>query len=311
MTRRRLAEAVADGRLIRVRRGRYVRAGTDSVFVRAASLGGRVDCVSLLHELGVFVRDTPHLHIQMKPDASRVPARPDDVVRHWRPTSALNDDLATPLIEALVQAVRCQEPRAAVATLDSAWHLRLIDEDDLAVIFALLPRRHRVLRRLLDRRSESGPETLVRLMLRAIGCRVDVQVGLAGVGRVDFVVDGWLIIECDSEQFHADWEAQKRDRRRDLAAARLGYSTVRLLAEDVMWRGDVVLSALRQIVACGAGGPFAVRNSGEMATSVARCPANRRSAAPWDKASGVRYTPAAVAADELAAARVSRRSPRR
>jgi len=107
-------------------------------------------------------------------------------------------------------------------------------------------------------------------MLRAIGCPFDVQVQLAGVGRVDFVVDGWLIIECDSGQFHSDWEAQKRDRRRDLAAARLGYSTVRLLAEDVMWRGDAVLSALREIIARGPGGPVSVRNSGEFATSVPR-----------------------------------------
>ena len=270
MTRRRLASAVADGSLIRVRKGRYVRAGTDSVFVRAARLGGRVDCLSLLQRLGVFVRDAPHLHIQMEPDASRVPSRPDDVVRHWRPTGASSEALATPVVEALVRATRCQDLRAAVATLDSAWHLRLIDEGDLAVIFSRLPRRHRVLRRLLDDRSESGPETFVRLMLRAIGCPFDVQVQLAGVGRVDFVVDGWLIIECDSGQFHSDWEAQKRDRRRDLAAARLGYSTVRLLAEDVMWRGDAVLSALREIIARGPGGPVSVRNSGEFATSVPR-----------------------------------------
>nr|WP_179492867.1 DUF559 domain-containing protein [Microbacterium immunditiarum] len=253
MTRRRLASAAAEGRLIRVRKGRYLRAGTDSVFVRAARLGGRVDCASLVHHIGVFVRDTPHLHIQMDPDASRVPARPDDVVRHWRPTRASSSELATSVVEALVQATRCQEPRAAVATLDSAWHLGLIDEGDLAVIFSALPRRYRVLRQLLDRRSESGPETLVRLILRAIGCRVDVQVQLTHVGRVDFVVDEWLIIECDSGQFHSDWEAQKRDRRRDLAAARLGYSTVRLLAEDVMWHADAVQSALREIIARGPG----------------------------------------------------------
>jgi len=269
-TRRHLACAVAEGRLIRVRKGRYVAADTDAAFVRAARLGGRVDCTSLLRHLGVFVRDTPRLHIQMEPDASRVPARPDDVVRHWRPTCASSDLLATPLVEALIQAVRCQEPRAAVATLDSAWHLRLVDDDDLAVIFSRLPRRHRVLRRLLDRRSESGPETLVRLMLRAIDCHVDVQVHVTGVGRVDFVVDGWLIIECDSEQFHSDWDAQKRDRRRDLTAARLGYSTVRLLAEDVMWRGDAVLAALREIIARGPRGPLSVRNSGSTATPVGR-----------------------------------------
>jgi very-short-patch-repair endonuclease len=39
------------------------------------------------------------------------------------------------------------------------------------------------------------------------------------VGRVDFLVEGWLIIECDSKAHHEGWDKQRRDRRRDLAAA--------------------------------------------------------------------------------------------
>ena len=136
--------------------------------------------------------------------------------------------LVTDLIEALVQAVRCQEPRSAIATLDSAWHLGLVDEEEIGEVFSRLPRRYRRLRGLLDKRSESGPETLVRLLLRALGCHVDVQ--------------------------PSSWLQQKRDRRRDLAAARLGYTTVRLLAEDVMWSRELVQSALKEIIAHGRSG---------------------------------------------------------
>ena len=72
---------------------------------------------------------------------------------------------------------------------------------------------------------------LMRLILRSIGCVFDVQVVIAGVGRVDFVVNGWLIIECDSEEHHSSWADQKRDRRRDQAAAARGYATYRPIAE--------------------------------------------------------------------------------
>ncbi len=147
--------------------------------------------------------------------------------------------------DAVFDAVMCQAPRAAVATLDSALHLRVLDSDDVDELFALLPRRYRRLRGLIDARAESGPETLVRLMVRGLGRAVELQIQLPGVGRVDLVVDGWLIVECDSKAFHSTWEHQREDHRRDLACARLGYTVLRLTAEDIMWRPDVVLSALK------------------------------------------------------------------
>jgi hypothetical protein len=175
LSRRHTAQCVRDGRLLSVRRDRYVPAATPRDVIRAARLGGRVDCVTLLSMLGVFVLEDRELHMQVTVGASSLPPRPPGVKRHWRETKAGREDLHADLIEALAQSCRCQEPRAAVATLDSAWHLGLIDEDDLAEIFGRLPARFRGLRRLLDRRSECGPESIMRLMLRMIGCRIEVQ----------------------------------------------------------------------------------------------------------------------------------------
>lgn len=248
LTRRHIAQCVRDGSLLRVRRDRYVPATTPPDVIRAARLGGRVDCVTLLSMLGVFVLGHRELHIQVTVGASRLPPRPPGVKRHWRETKAGREDLHADLIEALTQSCRCQEPRAAVATLDSAWHLGLIGEDDLAEIFGRLPVRFRGLRRLLDQRSESGPETFMRLMLRMMGCRIEVQPVVRGVGRVDFIVDGWLIIECDSEAHHSGWDAQKRDRRRDLRAAALGYTTIRPIAEDILYHRDEVFASIRAAI---------------------------------------------------------------
>jgi very-short-patch-repair endonuclease len=149
------------------------------------------------------------------------------------------------IVDALVQSTSCQEPRAAVATLDSAIKLGLIRVSDLDVIFARVPPRRRVLQRLVDGRAESGPETFLRLMALALGFSVELQVKIDGVGRVDLVLDGWLVVECDSEAHHSGWESQKRDRRRDLALAERGMVSVRPVAEDIMYRPHVVIAALR------------------------------------------------------------------
>ncbi|HWS50320.1 MAG TPA: DUF559 domain-containing protein, partial [Microbacterium sp.] len=65
----------------------------------------------------------------------------------------------------------------------------------------------------------------------------------------DFVVNGWLIIECDSRAYHEGWEKQQRDRRRDVAAAALGYATLRPLADDIMFRPHLVRDAVRGLLA--------------------------------------------------------------
>lgn len=236
---------VAEGQLGRLRRGRFTPAHLPDQLTVAGRLGGRLDCVSLLAMLGVFVRSAGSLHLQFEMGASRLPARPESVVAHWRRSHQPRNALATDIVGALAQACRCQSPRDAIASLDSAWNRGLVDEGAVNAVFALLPRRYRRLRGLVDRRAESGIETLVRLMLRSLGCHVDLQVRIDGVGRVDLLVDGWLIVECDSRAHHGDWSSHRRDRRRDLAAAAQGYTTVRLLAEDVLWRHDEVLGQLK------------------------------------------------------------------
>lgn len=249
VTRHRTGRLVSTGHLVRLRNGRYATPAHHPDLLNAGSLGGRLDCVSLLATLGVFVRERRGLHVQFTHSTTRLPARPTWVTAHWRQSRRERNYLAADVIEALAQACRCQSPRDAVATLDSAWHAGLVDEEGIAGVFRLLPKRYRVLRSLLDHRSESGTETLVRLMLRAMGAHVKIQVTIRGVGRVDFVVDGWLIIECDSRAHHEGWAAQKRDRRRDLAAAALGYTTIRPIAEDILENPSELQQTLVRVLA--------------------------------------------------------------
>lgn len=186
------------------------------------------------------------------PDDPRSPLRPahrKDVVLHWSPLRGEGATLGcVPLFDAVAQAVRCQSARAAVATIDSVLHLGLMSWAEVRSVFDALPARYRVILRLADGIAESGPETLLRLLLRRAGLRYEAQVRIPGVGRVDFVVEGRLIIECDSKAHHEGWEKQRRDRKRDLAAAALGYATLRPLAEDIMYRPEEVRAAMRGLM---------------------------------------------------------------
>lgn len=190
------------------------------------------------------------LHVHVRPGASRI-RRPTarSTTLHWDIWSGWEAALhAASLRDAARHAVRCQTPRAALATLDSLLHHGLLTRVQLAEVFATLPERFQVLLALADPSAESGPETFMRLILRSLGVPFESQVHIPGVGRVDFLVDGWLIIECDSREFHQGWDKQVQDRARDMAAAGLGHVTVRPLAADIMNREEHVRDQIAAVI---------------------------------------------------------------
>lgn len=284
LSQRRITDLVRSGDLLRPRQGVYLHPASSPAVVTAARVGGLVGCASVLAERGVFVLERSVLHVHVSPHATRLRS-PKDACVHWAPLWRATDPGATrvELFDALLQATICQPPRAAVATLDSALHLGLISDDDLDELFSLLPRRRRVLRGLVDGRAESGPETFVRLLLRALGLSFECQVWIAGVGRVDFVVEGWLVIECDSREFHDGWDAHVSDRRRDLLLAERGYASLRPVAADIFADtaaiGRAIVGMLERL------GPLRDNTSAQGRGRRARRP----SAAPERKPSGILF----------------------
>jgi very-short-patch-repair endonuclease len=249
MTGRQITDAVRAGILSRIRRDRYAVPQTDGEVIEAVRIGGRLSCLSLLIHMGVFVHRCDRLHVQVVRGTSRLREPASGRTRlHW---TAVSDDRwlhAAGLIGAVRESIRCQAPRAAVATLDSLLHHGVMTRGQLEEVFRALPPRYRALLALVDESAESGPETFLRLLLRTLGVPFDTQVVISGVGRVDFVVDGWLIVECDSREFHEGWEKHAHDRRRDLAAAALGFVTIRPLAVDIMERPEEVMRLLTAIL---------------------------------------------------------------
>ncbi|MFZ4893174.1 hypothetical protein ACL9RL_01850 [Plantibacter sp. Mn2098] len=257
-----ITRAVRSGRLFRIRRDHYTEIEPPEDIRAAIRVGGRVGCVSALQALGVFVMhglSTEHIHIEPLSSRLRGAAQSDrrlcdsdrtGIELHWAPLlDACSASAHTvSVIDALVQAAVCQPARMAVATLDSALFLELVDWADIDRIFAVLPAKRQVLKRLLNGRCESGAETLLALILRQLGYRFEVQRSFAGIGRVDFLVEGCLVIEVDSRSYHEGWANAVNDRTRDLKFGALGLPTLRPLYQHIVFEQQLVRDAIRGIV---------------------------------------------------------------
>ena len=252
-----LRSAVDNGYLIRVRRGHYALPDTDLHVLEAVRVGGKLTCVSAAANLGVFAFDSRFAHVQVDPTGSRLRAphnrferlthqNRDGIELHWG--ALLNpadcSEYRVGLIDALVQVLRCQEPKFALASVDSALHQGLLSPTALAEVFAVVPRELQYLRRLLDPRSDAGQESVLRFIVGQAGYAFEFQVRIDGVGRIDMIVEGCIAVEADSRQFHDGWEAHARDRTRDCDLAMLGYLSLRVLYRDIMHHPERVLAAI-------------------------------------------------------------------
>jgi len=80
--------------------------------------------------------------------------------------------------------------------------------------------------RYVDARAESGLESIVRVLACQLGFRVQSQVRIDGVGRVDLVVERWIAVETDGTAFHGV-SLSARDRQRDSRLSARGMTTLR------------------------------------------------------------------------------------
>ncbi|NAZ81301.1 hypothetical protein GTR02_05680 [Kineococcus sp. R8] len=118
----------------------------------------------------------------------------------------------------VARGTRCLPLVEAVVLLDGLLRDGVLDAADLEAVAADLPSRfpHRRAFALVDPRAESVLESAVRVGCVLAGLDVASQVRLAGVGRADLLVEGWLVVETDGREHHGGAFAE--DRRRAEAA---------------------------------------------------------------------------------------------
>ncbi|MFT2818228.1 endonuclease domain-containing protein [Leifsonia sp. A12D58] len=222
--------------------------------IRAVAIGGRLAAASALVSYGVWVTYTSGLWVASPQTASRLPLMQLDEHRlWWHERFPVTDDKLwrMSLRDSLAQFARIGAAEDVIASCDSALNSGLLTREELAEVFNRLPRRIRQLLALVDGKAESGLETLLRLAALAQGWTVDIQVRIVGVGRVDLVIDGWLVIEADGAKWHDDDVSRDEDSRREAELILRGYRWHRFRYRQVLEQMPLCMEVIRTILASG------------------------------------------------------------
>lgn len=243
--------AVERGVLLVPRRGWVCTPAAPPEAVRAIELGGLLGGASALRSHGIWA-DGTELVVATAPTASRLPPVAANERRVWmNPRFAISS--ARPwrvsVLDALLQHATVADRPSLVASVDSALNTRRMTKSDFGLLLAALPQHLRGIRREVDGRSMSGTETKLRLACVAVGLRVELQASVANVGFVDLLIDGWLIVEVDSHQFHDAPTYQHNDRIRDGNAVLGGFGNLRfdyqMVQFELDWCIHVILARLK------------------------------------------------------------------
>ena len=157
-------------------------------------------------------------------------------------------------VRTVIDCARWLPLREALVIADSALRAGVdVDADALAraAESARGPGAVRLRRavRLADHRAESPLESCLRLIALAVADEVVPQARIPGVGRVDLLLDGWLVAEADGFAFHSSRATYREDRRRANALALAGHTLVRFSYEDIVRRPETVIATLRALQA--------------------------------------------------------------
>ena len=261
---RSIAASVHRGDIVRVRIGHYALPTAARHPVAALRVGGVAACVSAAERFGLWM--PPHVtpHVWLADNASRLrdppfdrslPAGSDTHVRHWsylhRPLEAQRGTVS--LLDCLLQVIQCQPRLHAIAILDSAMKARLLTLADRDRLGEFVPEAERGILHLLDAASGSGTESIVRTILRDAGLATRSQVEFVGVGFVDLLVGGRVIVEVDSKEWHGSAEQQVRDYRRDLELTARGFIVVRVSYRQALNDHAGILRAVFAALATARG----------------------------------------------------------
>lgn len=280
-----IVRALRDGRLTLVRRGWYARADAPPPVIRAVRVGGVLTGASVARLHGLWLLADPTLHVRVPPTASRLrsPDLPgerldharDDVCVHFRSGVALPGDVGARdgLTRSIAEMFRCAGIVPAMIALESALNRNVLSMHAVAEIRSVLPAWARYPLQHVTPDSDSGLETIARLLLHRVRAEVRTQVWVEGVRRVDLLVGDRLVLELDGRAFHSGDDFE-RDRKQDLELHLRGYLMVRLTYRMVTTEWDRTHRAVLELISRGlhrwgraarSGMPFDAPNAGNRA----------------------------------------------
>lgn len=249
--KRALVEGLASEMLRDLGGGWVAAVDAEPSLVAARRFNATVTCLSAAPSYGLQrLVDPDRVHLAVprvrgaRPAPGRVGVRIHRETRWTRPEAG---PPVAPLVEVLGRLLRCRPTEEAVVMIDSALNKELVTIDEIAQTLSGPGGPHaRATLELCDGKSRSAIETLARLALRSAGLGVQAGVVITGVGEVDLLVEGRIVVECDGFAYHSDRREYREDRRRDRALAASGFVVLRFTWEDIVSRPRIVPEAVLQ-----------------------------------------------------------------
>ena len=240
-----IRRAVDGGAAARVRKGLIALPDGDPALTWAVHLGGELTCVSALARHGVDqLRRSSVAHVGVASGFTTAQRRVRGVRLHYtKGRASLSPSRVASVARALDDAGRCLDERAHLVAVDSALHRGLVVPADIAAMRASGRARRDWLLACMDGRAESPGESLARLDCVERGLAVHPQRFIAGVGRVDLVVEDQVVVEVDGRAHHSDPEAFVRDRRRGRRVVGGGMPVLRFAAMEMLGTSPVDVGA--------------------------------------------------------------------
>lgn len=251
VSRREIAAAVRQGRLISTGTGGYSLPDAPPATVAAVRTSSTLACMSALEHRGMSLLlppDRPHLESpRYRTDGGIVCHRG----RCW-------DSIAVSPERALAQLGVCRPPVEVLVALDAAARTGLVE---IPAVLSHSRSRNRIgllwALHHLDARAESVIESALGAHLIRAGVEgIELQVELPDVGRVDLLIDGWLVVEADGFENHSRRADYRNDRRRGVSGVVQGWVTLRFSYEDIKQRSEQVVEAVIATLARHRGGRF-------------------------------------------------------
>ena len=229
--------------------------------VRAFVYNACLSCVSAakLYDLPVATGELPpqtHLSVRHTRGMHYSKLRRfDDVCIHWEPVLSKEEERAhiASIGTVLERVLVCMPLKVSLPMLDAARNQGLYDISTLTLPTSGSRVPHLREAALSTDRARSILETVARLILIDMGLNPQVGVWIEGVGEVDMIILGFIVIEVDGWAFHSSKEQREKDLKRDRELLRRGYVVLRFTYDDVM-NGDfarevpISVQALRLLV---------------------------------------------------------------
>ncbi|MGY2743564.1 DUF559 domain-containing protein [Arthrobacter sp. UYCu723] len=224
------------------RRGIFMLPDCRPDLAAAIRHNARITCASAAGHYGLWLREPPGQH-----HLACNHGHGTGFIRHRTVRFEGHPSLPLAAIEDVVlHAMSCLAPPTSTALATSAIRLYGVPlellKDQLAG-----DRSGPALKALnqLDLRAESIVEVDAQYVFNANGIGFETQVQLPGIGRVDFLIEGYLIVEVDGFAFHSSREALRRDLGRNNASTLSGFAVLRYMPEHIWFEPERVVAEIR------------------------------------------------------------------